>query len=237
MRTGVAIALSIALGSSSLAGAGQREDLEPSEGFFSGWRPPDPYHAALRKALVGEHEYRKCQLVALPAFEGEWAVYVVREEGTPARLFFRGLRRNLGYEMADRISDGGRKTAYSTGSDAQEAALARIEVDAARSDAPLRDGTAHLLETVWSRMLARTRYPTGHLIGLDGVTYLVAHWDVHAGYRSGETWSPEKGSRTEALVTLSEHMAGYAQAPSTAGEDALASEARALLARLDKDDS
>src|SRR5688572_2961168 len=171
MRTALALALNVLLGFSPLAAAGYPQDLEPSEGFFAGWRPPDPYHAALRKALVGEHEYRKCQLVALPAFGREWAVYVVREKGTPARLFFRGLQKNLGYEMIDRISDGGRKTTYSTGSDAQQAALARIRVDPDRSEAPLREGTADLLETVWSRMLARTRYPTRHLIGLDGVTY------------------------------------------------------------------
>jgi hypothetical protein len=111
----------------------------------------------------------------------------------------------------------------------------KLEVD--RSKASISDRSADLLEDVWWQMLGRTRYPVEPEQGLDGTSYRVAHWRTGVGFRSGETWSPEDGTRTKALVSLAEHMAAFAQAPTPEGDAALGSEAQSLLERLAKTSS
>ena len=224
----------LAIGFFWWAGPSRTQDLQPSEGFFSWVEPPDPYHATLRAALVGEHRYRMCQMVVLPSFEREWVVYVVRDEHSPDRVVFKRFKKPLWSEMMRLISDDGRKKSYSVGAPAQQMALAQVKVDLDRSTASIGNHTVDLLQEVWWRLLGRTRYPVEPEIGMDGTSYLVASWKTGVGFRSGETWSPEEGSLSRGMVSLAEQLAEYGQAPSVQKEAALASNARAMLARLDK---
>src|SRR5258706_1831811 len=49
--------------SATVASAGhQAPDLTPAVGLYSSPSLLDPYHFALRDALLGEHSYRKCQM-------------------------------------------------------------------------------------------------------------------------------------------------------------------------------
>jgi hypothetical protein len=43
-------------------------------------------------------------------------------------------------------------------------------------------------------------------VGLDGTTYIAANWSRGAGGRSGETWSPEKGTPAYDLVAIAEKL-------------------------------
>lgn len=230
----IALLVFCALGSASLACGERWGDLEPSDDYFSWVGPPDPYHAAVREALVGEHSYRKCQMVVLPSFRREWAVYIVREEGSPAQVLFKRFRKPLWGEMMSVLSDSGRKTSFSIESEAQQAALAHLEMDLDRWATTVDERTADLLEDVWWRMLGRTRYTDNAEIGHDGTSYHVAHWRKGGGFRSGQTWSPNEGSRAGRLVSLAENMAEYARAPSAQLEEALIAEARAMLTLLDQ---
>src|SRR5438445_2038734 len=64
-------------GESSIAGQ-PTPDLEPEQGIFS--VGDYPYHAAVADVLLASDKYRKCQVVFMPSFRVESAVYFVRDE-------------------------------------------------------------------------------------------------------------------------------------------------------------
>jgi hypothetical protein len=218
----------------------RQQDLQPSEGFFSWVGPPDAYHLAVRKALIGEHPYRSCELVVLPSFHAEWVVYIVRAdlvrpEQSPATIVFKRFKVPLWNEMMTAICDPRSVKLCTVTPAAEEAALARIVSKLDRAAASLTTETFALLESVWWTMLGRARYPTQEMMGLDGTQYFAAHWKAQEGFRSGETWSPDESSLSGGLVALAEQMATYAQSPSRQGELDLASKARAMLGRLNNE--
>jgi hypothetical protein len=224
-----AVVLLLVLPVSATAGG---EELEPGDDLFSWVDPPEPYKLAVRAALLGKPAYRKCQVVAIPSFEKEWAVYMTREEGSEPLLVSTRMRTHLWTDMMEIISDKGRKSSYSIGSEAQAAALKRLSIEVDTASARLRPATADLLEEVWWRMLSRVRYPAEPRFVIDGVTYHISHWARAKGFRSGQTCSPRDGSPAAALVRLAEEMRALAEAPADAAEEQLESDARALLTRL-----
>ena len=208
------------------------QDLEPADDLFSSLNEPEPYDLALRAALLPPRGYLRCQLVAIPSFEPEWAIYLTREEGSAPRLGSRRLGSHLWAEMTSRISDNGRRGGYSLGPEAQTAALAELKIEVETSQAVVAVETADVLETVWSRMLEGVHYPGTPWGGEDGVRYRASHWSRGLGFRSGQTWSPRDESRPHALVKLAEQMAAFAHRPSREAELRLQEAADALLHRL-----
>jgi hypothetical protein len=197
------------------ASAGQQApDLKPVDGLYSSPSLLDPYHFALRDALLGEHSYRKCQMIVLPSFQAEWVVYIVQDETQRVgRLFYKAMHTPLWGDMMRQIEhDALNPTSYSVGPEAQSAALTKVErkvdVHAVDLDAP----TVAVLERAWADMLARTRYPAQLELGLDGTSYIAANWSQVVGPRSGETWSPEKGTPTHDLVAIAETLRDLAVA-------------------------
>jgi hypothetical protein len=138
--------------------AGRQDELEPSLGYFSEVDRTDPYEAALREALVGEHRYRECQMVVLPSFEREWVVYIVREKDAPAQVLFKRFKRPLWDEMQNVMSDGGRNESISFAT-AQQAALALIPIELERSAAILagssQRSTCYRHSRAWSSSCRR----------------------------------------------------------------------------------
>jgi hypothetical protein len=206
------------------------DDLEPNQGVLSAFDLAVPLEVALREALLDEGVRRNCQLVAVPSFGREWCVYLVRDEEKTPQLVFREVRRQLSAEMSKLLSESG----HSIRPDSQRAALAKLKIDVDTLTVPLTSDTADVLEQTWWGMLARVRYREHTLSVRDGADYFVSQW-AHGAVRSGQTWSPEKGTRTAALIQLAEKMRDLAKAPTESRSDlerALASEARALLGRL-----
>jgi hypothetical protein len=214
--------------------AARQDDLEPSEGIFSRSGSSYPYYEAVGQSLVREHLYRKCQMVVLPSFEREWAVYIVREEGSPATVIFKRVRKQLWLEMGRASAEQGGGTRAKTEEERQRAVLAQLKPDVDRWATPISNQVADALEEVWWRMLSRIRYPQNRRDGTDGASYSLAHWRNGVAFMSGETWSPADGSRTRALVALGEQMAAFSQAPSAQKEGALGADARRLLVRLSR---
>jgi len=190
------------------------DDLVPCTGVFSWVEAPMPYFLAVRKALIGEHAYRKCQIVAIPSFHREWGVYLLRDERatdpTPTVVLKR-LKASLWHEMSRELSENSIDRSISTRDEEQAAAIRRLSVEVDQFTVPVSEETADLLESVWEGMLDRVRYPQEKRSGNDGTTYYVAHFRP-GSYRSGETWSPEEGTRTAALVQIGNAMAALAEA-------------------------
>jgi hypothetical protein len=214
-----------------IAAYAAEQDLEPADGPFSPIVAIEPYDLALRDALLPPRGYRKCQLVSVPAFEPEWAVYLTREEGSTPHLVSRRMSDQLRAAMAKVINESGWNRSYSTARDAQSAALKHLRVKVDTSRAAITAETADQLEGVWSLMLERVRYPSTPWEGEDGVRYHVSHW-FPGRVLSGQTWSPPEGSRPYRLVKLAEQMHALTLTPSKDGEERLQAAASALLSAL-----
>jgi hypothetical protein len=211
-------------------------DLWPNDGLFDGAWQPEPYELAVRAALLSDHQYRTCQVVALPTGPYEWAVYIVRGDGNRPTIVYKHFRSLLWGRMMDRLSGRGTQPSYSVGAEAQAAALRQIKFDVETSSAEVSAELAELLESVWAGMLGRVRYAESSRAGTDGTNYYVSTWSPRFGVRSGTTWSPGAGSQPAVLVALAEQMATLTQSSSesarSSAEASLADSARALLRRL-----
>ncbi len=76
------------------------EFLEPEQGVWASFPSTDPYYVRASDLLLGEHLFRKCQMVFLPSFQNEAAVYIVREEGAPAVVVSKELRPQLWFVLS-----------------------------------------------------------------------------------------------------------------------------------------
>jgi hypothetical protein len=208
-------------------------DLAPEHGFW-GLRD-DAYAGAVADALLGSAPRRTCQMVFLPSFRKENAVYLVRGRRGAATVVATEARRQIWGQAHDLLWQGAEGNSISTDEFYMRPALARVSRAVEKASAPLDSQTAGLLERVWAQMLARTRVPPEHAFGLDGVTYHAAQFEVCTGYRCGMTWSPAEGARARDFVDLAVALQRYAR--SGQGERAairreLRSRAEALLARI-----
>jgi hypothetical protein len=212
----IASVASVVIATATAGSAGQQApDLTPVHGVYSSPSLVDPYHLALRDALLGEHPYRKCQMLVLPSFQAEWVVYVVQDDTQgPGRLFYKTMHTQLWGNMMQQIErDAPDPRSYSIGPDAQSAALRKVtkRVDVRTVD--LDASTIAALERAWTDMLMRTRYPGTPDLGLDGTSYVAANWSRGLGPLSGETWSPEEGTPTYDLVAIADQLRDLATAP------------------------
>jgi hypothetical protein len=217
----------------ALAGT-RAPDLEPEHGY---WGSDDDAHAgAVADALLGSTPARKCQMVFLPSFEPENAVYLVRGRGRvrgPATVVATETERHI-WSEAERVSKLAREGSITLAEDSRRGALARVSRTARTATATLDAATATLLERVWERMLARTRVPQRPNRGKDGITYHAAHF-VGRTYRCGTTWSPEDGTLTHDFVDLAAALQRHARSTDRdrpAIQRELRSKAEALLARI-----
>ena len=219
----------------------QPADLEPEEGLFAfGDRP---YHAAVSDILLGSAPYRQCQMVFLPSFQREQAVYMVRgddKKGVPATVVAVEMKDQLHGAMMKLLYKKGTKSFYPVGNAAERKALGRIPRAVRRHEAPLDATTANLLEEAWLTVLGRVRYapPEGSVGGADGESFHAAHYMRNVGYRTGKTWSPEVGTIAADLVALARTLREFAVVPGVEREAVrrkLADQAQRLVERARKE--
>ena len=209
----------------------------------------DAYRAGVRRLLFkdqGRGSYRKVQLVTMPSFSAETAVYIRDAiDGDAPTVVYAGIRpnqrgANLWEQMTAQIEDDSPdRTSYRMDRESEEQALAKMAVEVQVRVAPITEETAALLDEVWIRALRGVRYvepDSGAItIGTDGVRYCFASFVKSEGYLGGEIWSPREGTRMAALTALGALLGTYALAADAerALEARLRHDARALLARLE----
>jgi hypothetical protein len=210
-------------------------DFEPEDGAF-GLSAPEPYEVRLHEALFADDMYRVCQLVELPSFDAESAVYIRVGRSGPPVVVSRKLNEQLWALMMAQIeiqsgAPAVRKS-ISTGPAAQTAALAKIKASTNTDQAEIDQTTVVTLSQACEAALQRARYqgPSG---GIDGTTYHAGSWKPGAFF-AGSAHSPQPGTVSRDYVALAEKLRAYAQsAPSE--RDALKSEilakANHLIAR------
>jgi hypothetical protein len=209
------------------------DDLQPNEGVFSVEPAFYPYFLALREALLSEHRIRKCQVLTIPSFDKEWAVYLVQDNFGSTQVILKIMKVHLAADMMRTIFASSSPT--SLDGPTQTKALSKITKDTERIAVSLPPSTARLLELAWVAMLNRIKYPDNTIIGKDGTNYYIAHWQEGYGYRSGTTWSPRQGTHTGSLVDIAQSLRNYALATPeerTRFDSILSEKAKALLAKL-----
>ncbi len=93
-HTASSLILVLILTSIAISGI-QTEELQPNEGLFAWISIAEPYHLALRDALLTEHGYLRCQVLAIPSFERERTVYLVRDDNSHAKVVTKTMKTPL----------------------------------------------------------------------------------------------------------------------------------------------
>jgi hypothetical protein len=214
----------------------QVDALAPEDGVFSPAAPLG-YHLAIRRLLLPDPG-RALQLVVLPAFAPEYAVYVLGRDrpggprrAPPERTLVTG---RLVTQLWGAAAEGCTTAPDARGVRAQHGPSDEVfatlspEVDWAR--APLGEDAYQRLRATWDAALDDVR-GGATVLGMDGVGYRFA-----AGSRAGATWSPPAGSIRSDLVALGDALVDLArlgsEAERPARERAVADQAAALLARI-----
>jgi hypothetical protein len=203
--------------------ASAQDHLEPEEGILNQPEWQWDYAKRLRDVLLKDAaSYHLARMVCLPAFEPEWVVTVVREDGedfdAPHSYYVEcvGAEKKL-FRQRDAES-----------------------LTVKKSRAPLDRETAESLNKTWRRMLRRTRYPGNSGLGADGVSYHFSRYvplidrgqnDPLAGWERGMIWSPDEESLCGELVAIGERLKEYAQAKPE-DRDKIRSEIRAKADKL-----
>lgn len=227
----------LALSSLVLYGArAQADEFVPEQGVFGESSDFGPYELALQRVLLADDYERRCQLVTLPSFQAESAVYFLRPETGGAIVISRTLKSGLWSDLMRQMAETGGGS-FSLDAASQQAALDQLRSAAETRRAPLDVATADLLETVCAKVLAGVHHPknSGALtIRLDGTTYHAGHW-IPGAFLTATAWSPPPGSIAREFVTLEVLLKAYAE--SAAGDQppiklALVSQANKILHRL-----
>jgi hypothetical protein len=195
-------------------------NLEPEEGVF-GFRMHNAYFQAVGERLLSSTQYRKCQLVFLPSFSEESAVYVKYDNDNktaPPIVVSVKFERQLWNAMHTQSNEP-----------------SQIKLSVNRLEAPIDPRIALVLERAWSAMLSRVRYPEKVVLGLDGESYHFANFELGVGYRTGKVWSPDEGTLAYDLVAIGKSLRKYPsllEIERNAAAQILLSNAQALLTRL-----
>jgi hypothetical protein len=213
------------------------DHLQPEDGSFL-LVGTDVYKGALAEALLGEHGNKQCQMLAIPSFEAEWAVYVVRDEkGSNPILFAKEMEKHLYAELMQAVLDLDPKGETYDSTRVPEV-LSRLPKRVKTWRLEIDLATADLLARVWSEMLQRVRYPSPAECcgsGCDGVNYHAADQTSALGPRAGTVWSPDLHTVTGDFVELAEAMRSAAEVGPAGRQRSLADlsiRARLLADRL-----
>lgn len=245
MRTFAAV-LAVLLPSTAI---GADDRLQPTDAVFARYSA-DGYYLVLETALLSGHTHRQTQMVTLPSFQREQAVYIyeVRSEESRAAKFevhFVRVRSALWEQHAEllrkRFEDpAARVRGYLTPRE-QLDGLEEMNLEVERDTAPIGADTVKELQEVWNLATATVRparcRARNRGLGLDGSTFVFAHLG-EAGWVSGKTWSPEPKSLMSALVALGQRLERFPQLPEEerpTAERSLSSAAKRLLARLERE--
>jgi hypothetical protein len=183
----------------------------------------DVYRPDIRLRTIVEPSFQPEFAVALEGAPGHFAIVAIRPEKQVWSYVILGMikRGEVGYlgpNGEDQREDTIRQ--LEAGLPPDPAAL-RLD----RCTVPVTNALAADLIAAWERMLRDVR--TDSRLGLDGTTF---HFSMETDTTSlvGKIWSPDRGSRTEKLVTVVLEMQAYCQTKDELHLDKLTALAREL---------
>jgi hypothetical protein len=167
---------------------GLEPDSDPMEGAARA-----PYEVFLTQLFFGEHSIRKCQVLFIPSFQAESAVYVVwtTPQDSTATVIVKQARKSIWYQMTKTDGENGHSDSLTP-----EANLAKADSSVTTTSRPIDRALAAKLQRVWSLMLSK---PPSHLRygHEDGEMIHVAQYEDGHGYRWALARSPGGARRLE----------------------------------------
>jgi len=213
------------------------DDLEPETGIFADYGPPRPYDLFLRRAFFDEDHYRLCQLLIVPSFESESAVYLTEEDGGPRRVVSRTMKTQVWASMTQAMRGACAGNSFTLDAASQGAALAQLRAAVETRATEIDAASADLVENACRSVLLRVRYPAQDLTRVvahaDGTTYHAGHW-IPGNFLACTTWSPVAGTLSSEFVNMELALKAYAEAAPGARPKILAdlaAKARQVLQR------
>jgi hypothetical protein len=178
--------------------------------------------SAFREAFAGDVRAR---VVFLPSFALEEAIGLRERNGTYELFALAATQQIWGYSTARMLRSGEEGLTDDDGKNLGPAEAARIDANLPPKpeDLPLQRcavaldaAPAEAILGAWRVMLDQVQPTDGPELGLDGNTYIFA-MPAPGGERSGEAWSPRKGSHVYRLTELATAMRSYCRAPEARG--------------------
>jgi hypothetical protein len=202
------------------------DHLEPGAGDFESSAGVEwlvRYRALIRAALLDPYPERSCQMVCLPSFRSEYAVFVTCVDGE-LRIVSRVANTNLwGRHMYAEDDAGVLRPDLPVLSSVQ----ANLRHNVEEASGAISPDTLGLLDDLWTRMLADSR-PSFRGGGLDGVTYHFTNRHI-----SAEKHSPTPKSLPGRLVAVADTMVKLAESKGAPRlQNDLVIEVRSLLRAL-----
>lgn len=214
--------------------SGPGDHLKPEDGVY-GFLTLNPYYESVSERLLSDDKYRICQAVILTSFKSETAVYIKYDDKKPASLPVV-VSLKLVHPLWTQLNEYFEKNKVNlTDEVAQKKVLSRIKSKVTRQEAEIESETAKLLEAVWTTALSQVRYEDKENQGLDGESIHYANYILGTGYRTGQAWSPNKGTITNELAELAKALREYpilSGANRKTASKTIHSKAQTLLTRL-----
>lgn len=204
----------VAIGLQRVASADPAQDLQRSNGFHAERSPTRAYHEALERDLLGDYGEPQCQMLVMPSFSRESAVYIVRgpEKDSEAMVVRRAFEKSLWGAMIHEVKRQRRGKRIPMDYESQKKALEAADKAITTHFCPIDAKVADDLATIWETMLRRARNDNDSGGVFDGTGYYFAHFVRGVGILSGETHSPYAASLPGLLVFLGERLSGYTTA-------------------------
>lgn len=220
----------------------QKVNLIPEEGFFGvRARISSFYYAAVSEKLLTSKPFvLRCQAVFLPSFSPESAAYIIWDDeksDTVPVVVSVEMERSLHSELQQLIRDAApdKSSFIKLDPTAQLKVLPKLQLKTIRREAPIERSTVRILDRLWTLIISKARFPEKAEFGLDGE-------DVHfaspskGGYRTAQTWSPNKGTPAYELVAIARALQKYPQLRENerkGASESLSKMAKRLLAKIE----
>ncbi len=160
----------------------QSDHLEPIDGILNAPNYEYEYHSNIREILLKDFdEYSQIRYIVTPSFEPEFALEITRDSTSKYYVNYHHTNKKI-WRVKDKSS---------------------IEILKIKKGIPAE--SAILVEELFNKALAQTRYIHKDLIGGDGIRYYFFN-----NFESGTTWSPKQGTRMEQLVNICNDLIKFA---------------------------
>lgn len=208
-------------------------DFQPEQETGIGHAVYDPYKDRLHDVLFGGDSRRICQLLTVPSFEEESAVYIKSpERGSPVVVSRRLHVQLSGLMMVEIEKRAERGPGAGVGPSELAAVVAKLPASTETHLAEIERTTVDVLSRACEAVLQRT-HAHGPPSGFDGVRHHAGHWK-EGKLLSGQVWSPQPGTLSSDYVAFGESLRRYAsslQSEREALEADLLARAERLIAR------
>lgn len=218
------ILLAVALVAGSAGSAAAQDRLRPEASDLP--EVSIQYRANIRSAFHEAFaEDVQARMLLLPSFAVEEAIGLRKRNGTYELFGLTATQQIWGYSTLAMLRSGEEGMMSDDGKDlgAEEAVRIEKSLPAKPEDLPLQrcavpldPAPAEAILRAWRTMLDEVRPTDGPELGLDGESYTFS-MPGPGGERSGEAWSPRKGSRVYRLTELAAAMRSYCRAPESRG--------------------